>query len=387
MRLRFSKATLAKVVAFTVASIALTVGLAMKIANVGLFGDTYALEAEFANASGVFEGDAVKLAGVDVGRVTGTEIEDGVAVVTFDVDDSVRLTTETRVGIRWRNVIGLRFLYLYPGTGGEQLGDGDRITLSNTEDAGDIGAFLNHLGPILQAIDPEKANAFIDAVNTALVGNEATVRALFTDAASLAGELGDMDAEIQSLIGSSDKIMAAYAGQHRSIESIIDSLDEVGGELSGMTDEINSLLTKFAVVQDEMARLLTENRGNIDATISNLNAVARTLALNRKNLSRTLCTLPAGVMPYDQTSSWGEWFNVRIVELVFKDQHGNIVSSQSEEPVAGKVPPPYTCGGNGDPNAPAALSAGAQAGASETAQPRSLGGWIDSLLEGGGTVG
>jgi phospholipid/cholesterol/gamma-HCH transport system substrate-binding protein len=380
--MRFDKGTLLKVIAFTVASGILTVGLAMKIANVGLFGDTLQLQAVFENASGVFEGDAVKLAGVDVGRVTGTEIEDGKAVVTFDVDRDVVITSESRVAIRWRNVIGLRFLYVYPVPGGRALEDGDRIPITHTDSAGDIGELLNRLGPILKAIDPEKANAFLEAMNTALAGNETVVRALLSQGAGLATELGDMDQQIRSLITSSDTIMAAYAGQNQNIGKIIDDLDVLTGELATMTTEINALVENFAIVQAEMEELLEENRLAIDADISYFNTLVRTLADNRAQLKETLCTLPQGVLPYDDTSSWGEWFNVRIVEFVIKDHQGNVITSQSESPQQAPraVPPAVTCP-NGFPiTDPSTVSEHGSAAQAPSADPVSMRTWFHSLF-------
>jgi phospholipid/cholesterol/gamma-HCH transport system substrate-binding protein len=385
--MRFSKGTLVKVVVFTVASVLLTVLLAFEIANVQLsqlFSDRIELEAEFENATGVFPGDSVKLAGVDVGRVTGTEIEDGKAVVTFQVESDVPITSEARVAIRWRNVIGLRFLYIYPTSSGRPLEDGDRIPITHTDSAGDIGELLNRLGPILKAIDPEKANAFLDAMNTALAGNETVVRTLLTEGSALATDLGDMDAQIRDLISSSDKIMAAYAGQNRNIGKIIDDLDLVSGELSTMTTEINELIENFAIVQQELEELLEENRANIDADLSYLNTLLATLSRNRALLAETLCTLPAGVQPYDMTSGWGEWFNVRIVKFVFKDQEGNEIGSfqETDRPKPGEIPKTVTC-----PNgSPVATNFATQGGPPPGTAPVSLQGWIDSVTGGGGGV-
>ena len=348
MTTRLERHTIWKVVAFAVVAVLSTIALGMRIANLGFFGATNQYEAVFDNASGVFPGDAVKLAGVDVGRVTDTEFENGTAVITFSVDEEVPVTTTTNVGVRWRNVIGLRFLYLFSGTGGEELPDGARIPTDRTDEAGDIGEFLNRLGPILQAIDPEKANAFIDAVNTALSGNEVAIHTLFGEGAYLAGQLGDMDEEISSLIDSSDEIMGAYASQNESIGQIIDDLDTVGGELAGMTTDVNLLVENFAVVQEQMARLLQENEGNIDATIAGLRDVAEILAVRRKDLATTLCSLPAGLAPYDMTSSWGEWFNVRIVEVTFKDERGRTISSSEEDRDDGRdLDPGYVCSRGG----------------------------------------
>ncbi len=379
----FKGRTLTKVTVFVLASAVLTVALAMKIANLNvsdLFGGTYTLEAEFENAGGVFPGDEVKIAGVEVGRVTETRIEDGKAVVTFKVSRDAELTDDSRVAIRWRNVIGLRFLYVYPGEGGEPLEHGDRIPLTQTDSAGDIGALLNSLGPILKAIDPEKANAFLDALNTALAGNEEVVRALLTQGAVLAGDLGNLDEEIKTLITSSDRIMRAYAGQDENLGRLIDDLDHVAGELSGMRDAVNSLIVNFAVVQQELDRLLKNNRENIDVDLQFLNSVLRTLAENRHRLSRVLCSTPAGVVPYDNTSSWGEWFNVRIVQFVVKDDEGNVIAFQREDPESQRPedgPPTIDCPrGRPEPVNPAAH---ANPRAPEESKPIGLDTLLDSV--------
>jgi phospholipid/cholesterol/gamma-HCH transport system substrate-binding protein len=363
----------------------------MKIGNLRPFSHSYKLEAVFSDASGVFKGDAVKLAGVDVGRVTGAEIKGGRAVVSFTVNNSVKLPRDSIVAMRWRNVLGQRFLYLYPGAErGRYYRDGDRVPLSNTENAGDLGEFLNRLGPILRAIDPEKANAFLDAVNTALVGNEAAVRQLLDNGGTLAGRLGEMEDEIRTLVSSSDTVMSTYAKQNEDIELIIDDLDVLGGRLENMTGDINSFIVNFAQVQTQLDKLLRENRGHIDGSIANLEAVATLLAGHKGGLAQTLCTLPAGVSGYWQTTSWGEWFNVRIVKVVLKDQEGNVVGGAEEDP-GNREPaePPYQCENfkgkgqaeesSGAGAAGAAPPVGTGAGGFDT-----LGDFIGFVLEGSG---
>jgi phospholipid/cholesterol/gamma-HCH transport system substrate-binding protein len=376
--LRFNKRTLVKVLAFVLLSAVFTVGLALKIGNIQLFSHTYGVSAMFGDATGVFKGDAVKLAGVDVGRVSGTEIKDGHALVHFNVNDDVKLTSDSIVAIRWRNVLGLRFLYVYPGDGGgRKLRDGATIGLSHTEDAGDIGAFLNHLGPILQAINPQKANEFLDAVNTALGGSEVAIRELLSDGASLAGQLGTKDKAIGELVDNSSKIMAAYASQSGNLGKILDDLDTLGGKLAGITNQVDSLITNFSDVQSQLGRLLKNNRSNIDATLSDLNSVLGTLAANRVNLEHTLCSLPAGVAPYYQTSSWGQWFNVRVTTIVFKDQSGNPIRTVPEGSNARGNNRGFVGGCGGAPLPKKTASSG------PVATGTGLGAYVDFLTSGG----
>jgi phospholipid/cholesterol/gamma-HCH transport system substrate-binding protein len=387
--LRFSRTTLGKVIGFALASLVFTVALGLKIGNLHPFSHSYRLDAVFSDASGVFKGDAVKLAGVDVGRVVGAKIESGHALVSFTVSNRVKLPRDSIVALRWRNVLGQRFLYLYPGSDrGQAFRDGGRVPLSNTEDAGDLGEFLNHLGPILRAINPEKANAFLDAMNTALVGNEASIRQLLDNGGTLASRLGEMDREIRTLVESSDTVMSTYAKQNRNIELILDDLNVLGGRLQNMTGDLNSFVVNFAQVQKQLEKLLRENRGHIDASLANLGAVSGLLAKNKGQLAQTLCTLPAGVSGYWQTTSWGEWFNVRIVKATVKDQHGKIVGSAEEDPGnRPPAPPAYQCQNfKNRSQAPASASAdAAAAAASANSNSEGFGsilGFIGFVLEG-----
>lgn len=328
--MRTNKAMVIKVLIFSVIAAIMTVALGVKLANSRLFADTYVISAEFEDATGVLKGDAVKLAGVDVGRVEGTEIRDGKARVRFNLDEEVRLPKDSTVAIRWRNVLGQRFLYVYPGTDDEVFAAEDLIPHENTEDVNDIGAFLNRIGPILQAIDPKQANAFLESVNTALVGNEHQVRQLLSEGAKLGQALGQEDDQIERLISSADTIMAAYAGQEGAIGEIFDDLDGVGTVLARRTDDINTFVTDFARVQNQLNELVTDSGDDFDATIASLRTVTKVLAKNKDNLDETLRTFPLGIAGYFQTSSWGEWFNVRITKIVVKDSESNILVAQNE---------------------------------------------------------
>ena len=328
--MRFSKATLVKVAAFTSVCLAATVLLALRLDNYKLFAGYTTYKAVFSDGTGVHPGDSVKVAGVSVGRVKGATIRNGKAVVTFELSEDVPMTTTTRAVLRWRNILGLRYLYLYPHSGGRPLKDGGTIPLANTTDAADVGEFLNDLGPVLQAIDPKAANAFVEAVDTALTGDETTVRGLIDNGSRLATQLADVDSQISSLIGSSDKILNAYARQHRAIAGILDNLNSVGGVLQDTTSDINGVLTDFSDVQAKLDYLLSSERGNIDATLGQLGTIAATLAENKHNLEKTLCTTPMGIAGYFQTSSWGEWFNVRVTTATVHDADSRTILRQPE---------------------------------------------------------
>jgi ABC-type transporter Mla subunit MlaD len=148
--------------------------------------------------------------------------------------------------------------------------------------------------------------------------------------AKLATTLGNEDTEIKGLVDSANKVTTAFASQHEALGGIFDNLDSLGVVLRRRTTDINTLLTQFSDVQHELENLLVSNRDNIDASISGLDKTLGTLAANRKNLGKTLHSLPLGIMSYHQTSSWGEYFNVRITKLLVQDSNSNDLVVQGE---------------------------------------------------------
>ncbi len=328
--MHLAKSTLVKVLIFAAVAALMTMALGVKLANSRLFADTYELEAAFEDATGVMANDAVKLAGVDVGRVQGTRIEDGQAIVTFNIDDDIELPVDSTIGIRWRNVLGQRFLYIYPGDDKELFAKGELITAENTDSVSDVGELLNKVGPILKAIDPDEANAFLDSVNTALQGNEQDVRQLLDEGAELAQTLAGEDENIKDLLTSADTVAGAFASQDEALGQIFDNLDGLGVMLERRLNDVNSLVTDFSVVQRELDELVVENRDEIDSTIASLDVVANTLAKHKKNLAETLRTLPLGVGQYQITSSWGEFFNVRVIRVTIQDTESNILVERNE---------------------------------------------------------
>ena len=158
-----------KLLIFVAVCSLLTAYLAFTIGNIHVFEHTYKLTATFDDATGLLRGDNVKVAGVVVGRVSGVHIDQGRAKVTFAVKDSVKVPSDSSAAIRWRNLIGERYVYLYPGTASTVLKDGDVV--HKTRSVVDVGDLFNRLGPILKAVNPQDVNTFLDTIVQALDGN------------------------------------------------------------------------------------------------------------------------------------------------------------------------------------------------------------------------
>jgi phospholipid/cholesterol/gamma-HCH transport system substrate-binding protein len=300
-----------KLAVYAAVCLVVLAGLVSRIGNIDFFAKRTSYQAVMPDVTGLIVNDEVKVAGVGVGKVTGIKVERGQAVVSFEVDRDVKIPKDSRVGLRWRNVLGQKYLYLYPGEG-ERLPSGGRLPIEQAADSADVGAFLNAIGPILRAIDPDKANSFIHAFNDALEGNEEEVRGLLADTADIATELGGADEEIGALIEDLDVVVGGLAARDEDLQAVITRFSTMAGGLAENNDDLQLLVERFAAVQQKLDELVTGNRANLDETIANLVVIADVLGDHREDLDRALATLPQGLEVYDVISSYGQWFQIRI---------------------------------------------------------------------------
>jgi phospholipid/cholesterol/gamma-HCH transport system substrate-binding protein len=108
-------------------------------------GDTYLVEARFANAGGLNKGSTVMLAGVSVGRVETVRMdaEDYSAIATLRVASRLRLPTDSMASIKTSGLIGDKYVSLSPGADETYLEPGTRIIM--TESAVDLESLISKM--------------------------------------------------------------------------------------------------------------------------------------------------------------------------------------------------------------------------------------------------
>jgi phospholipid/cholesterol/gamma-HCH transport system substrate-binding protein len=108
-------------------------------------GDTYEVEARFANTGGLNTGALVMLAGVNIGRVEGIRLDpsDYSAIVELKIRSGVQLPADTMASIRTSGLIGDKFIALAPGAEEEFLAPSARIT--DTESAVELESLISKM--------------------------------------------------------------------------------------------------------------------------------------------------------------------------------------------------------------------------------------------------
>ncbi|MBW3658954.1 MAG: MCE family protein [Actinobacteria bacterium] len=303
---------LLKFIAFGIMCLAFSAWIVIVIGNIS-FEDRAAYEAEFADVTGLLVNDAVKVSGVTVGKITGLEVEPGgTALVTFEMDEDVAVPEDSAVIIRWRDVFGLRFLYLEPGDG-EPVEPGHRFPLEQTDSPADLGLMLQRITPVMSALDPEQQNQVLEALSEALIGRTDEVQDLIRRGASLTQTIASRDQELRRLLDNAATVVDAYADRESDLRALLDSFAEVSESVAARNDTLEQAIVRIAEGQEELRRMVDANDENIHGSLDELDRITSVLSRNHENLERLVSSSGRGFVSYHRLSRLGQWFQIRAV--------------------------------------------------------------------------
>jgi phospholipid/cholesterol/gamma-HCH transport system substrate-binding protein len=332
--------TAVKFGAFVVVCLFFTGYLAFTIGNLNvrdpLGRDTYQLTASFDDVSGLLPDDNVKVAGVVVGKVTSVKVHDGRAVVGMSIknahDDIPR--EGTSAAVRWRNLIGQRYIYLYPGKpGGVALQDGDRIR--TTTSVVDLGELFNKLGPIVTAIDPDQVNALLETLTQALDGREDKVGAALDDLATLARGLSSRDEAIQRLVTNLNTVAGTIDARDAEIDAMLDNLTHLADAFNDDTATLDAALSQVSEFGTNLHEVLQTGSAQLDRLLANLASVTDTVKAKLPELNTFLAGFADTSRAVFRAGNRGEMLNQKILCLFTGPPSSSAAGCPTGDPIKG----------------------------------------------------
>ena len=207
------------------------------------------ISAEFSTAQAVTpgQGQSVDIAGIQIGKVTSVDLEDGHAVVGMDIEPQYMELIHPNASFLLRPKTGLNDMVveLEPGSGDKQIESGKEFTLAQTEPNTNLDAFLGSLDAdtrqYIQLLVAGGAQGiggrglilsnalrrfqpfvhYTAKLNKVVALRHVALARVIHDFGLLTTELGRHDAEIKRFVTSSDAALGNFANQQQSIQDAL----------------------------------------------------------------------------------------------------------------------------------------------------------------------
>ena len=290
--------------------------LALTIGNVS-FGDKKHYKAVFSDATGVTKGDDVRIAGVKIGSVSGVKIVDRTkALVEFDAQATARLTQATEATIRYRNLVGQRYIALTEGAGSASpLRENGTIPEDRTNPSLDLTVLFNGFKPLFAALTPADINKFADQIIKVFQGEGGTLEGLLARTASVTNTLASRDQLIGDLISNLNTTLRTVGDRDQELSDLIIQFRRFVGGLKDDRQAILGSLDSISALSVQTSDLVGGIRPGLVGDIKQLRRVATNINRNRGEVNRALGVLPVKLTKVGRTAIYGSWFNFYLCEF------------------------------------------------------------------------
>ena len=311
------RGTTIKLAVFTVFTIIITFWLASIIGKLSPFKDTYELSAVFTDATGILNGDPVKIAGVPVGKVTAFQVEEGRAIVDMEINGDVEIPTNSFFDIKFLNLLGQRVVDIRPADvpSSEMFAEGATVPETQTSPALDLSVVFNNLRPLIQSTNPEDINTVARTVLAVFKGREDDLAAILGNLGNLSETLSARDQRLARLVTDLDELTIILNRRSGNIRTGLKNFTEFMEALADVTPRIERVVDQLNTASEKFGGVVNRNRSNLDQELADLKTLLDIVNDELGPLDRVAKNLKEVLLATARSQGYGKWWNLYVVNL------------------------------------------------------------------------
>jgi phospholipid/cholesterol/gamma-HCH transport system substrate-binding protein len=238
------------------------------------------------------------------------------ALVGFTVDDDAVVTRSSEATIRYRDLVGGRYISISQGVGdASRLPDGATIPISRTQPALDLTVLFNGFKPLFAALTPSDVNKLSYEIIQVFQGEGSNLEGLLQNTASVTSTLADRDQVIGQMIDNLNAVLRTVGQRDQQLSDLIVQFRSFMHGLMTDRQAILGSLDQISRLSQQTADLATGIRPSFVEDVKQLRRTAGNLKRGRGELDRALQILPIKLTKIGRTAIYGSFFNFYLCQF------------------------------------------------------------------------
>ncbi|MFI7223538.1 MlaD family protein [Nonomuraea angiospora] len=264
------------------------------VGNLGLLEGGYSMSGVFVDSGGLRTGNDVRVAGVRVGKVTEVRADyaQGNVVVTWKVDDGVRLGRGTRADIALSNLLGGRYVKLTGPVAApylDQLPEGQRrIPVTRTGVPTLINDAIKDATRLVERLDTDAVDDLLTELDKVDLGKRGRITRLLRNIGDLSDTISKSEPQLQRLIDNGTRIMNVLEKKDRQLARLIDAIGVMLAELRRRRAELRTLLGDGSDLVRSTTKLINEHEKTLVRVLDDNAAITTRLSGSNKQFNSLL---------------------------------------------------------------------------------------------------
>ena len=218
---------------------------------------------------------------------------DGVILVDLTVRERTPVLVGSRGVIRYKNLIGQRFVEITEGTGpSRRLEDHGTIPVTQTEPALDLDELYNGFAPLFEGLEPTQINDLSGSIIKVLQGQSGAVTTLLTQISSVTRTLADRDAVIGQLITNLNSVLDTVNSRSNQVSDLVVQLQTLVSGLAKDREPIGKSLVQLDRLTGTVTDVLRDVRPELRGNIREIDRLSRVINADKPQVNSLLQKLP-----------------------------------------------------------------------------------------------
>jgi phospholipid/cholesterol/gamma-HCH transport system substrate-binding protein len=286
---------------------------ALQFQNLPFLNQGKSVSAYFADAGGLRTDNTVEVSGYPVGTVSGIELDGPGVLVTFKVDNDVRLGNRTEVAIKTKGLLGSKFLDVLPRGEGRLEGP---IPIERTTSPYQLPDALGDLATTISGLNTSRLSESLDTMAQTFADTPADFRSALKGVARLAQTLDERDTQLRGLLDNAAKSTGVLAKRTDEIVTLVRDTNAVLAQLRTQSTALDQLWTNISAVSRQLQGFIAENRQQLKPALDKLNGVLAIVESRKERLQKAIPLINSYVMSLGESLSSGPFFKAYVVNLL-----------------------------------------------------------------------
>jgi phospholipid/cholesterol/gamma-HCH transport system substrate-binding protein len=286
---------------------------ALQYDKLPFFTSGHEYKAYFAEASGLQAGADVQVAGFKVGTVSSVDLDDARVVVTFDVDQDLRLGDRTEAAVKTKSLLGVKVLEVSP--------QGERpltqsIPLERTKPAYQLPDALGDLSTTIAHLNTDELNASLSTLANEFADTPPALRDAVAGVARFSKTLNDRDQQLRELLANARAATHVLANRTDQIVSLIKDSNALLAQLRTESSALDAISGNVSAVAKQLAGFIADNRASLRPSLDKLNGVLTLLDNRKDKLQESIKLLHPFMMSLGEAVASGPFFKPYLANLL-----------------------------------------------------------------------
>jgi phospholipid/cholesterol/gamma-HCH transport system substrate-binding protein len=266
--------------------------------------------ADFHDAAGVQPGNTVRVAGVQVGKVTSVKLDGNVVKVAMKVNSSTHVNDGSSAALKIETLLGQVYVQLTP-TGTQSL-PANTIPVGDTDTPTSITTAFTGLGRRAGKIKVDQLAHSFNVLSDTFQNTAPAVRGSLVGLERLSTTIASRDAELKALLSRANSVTNTLSAHDAQIAKLINDSNLILDTVNQQRTVIHSLLIHTSQLSKQLTGLVADNRAVIGPALQQLNGTLAILKSHQKQLDETIHLVAPFVRDFTDTLGNGRWFETVI---------------------------------------------------------------------------